>query len=79
MDGWISYDLERSGRDLIVSCYAGIRLDEQRKTKLLNEDSPSPGRDFNPGHCEYEEEVLTPYHDVWCHCVSRKYAQLINI
>jgi hypothetical protein len=57
---WIGKDLVGSDRSLILRYYPGIRLEGLRKTtKILNQDSLSPGRDLNPGPPEYEAGVLT--------------------
>jgi hypothetical protein len=46
---------------VILRHYPGICLERLSKsTGNFNQDSRSPGRDFNPGPPEYEEGVLTP-------------------
>jgi hypothetical protein len=50
----------RKGSCPNLMCYPGICLDRLSKTtKILSQDSRSPGRDFNPGPPEYKVGALT--------------------
>jgi hypothetical protein len=49
--------LKGSGRGLILSYYPGIRLEDLRKMKNLNQDSRSPWPRFEPGTSKYETET----------------------
>jgi hypothetical protein len=50
----------RSGSNLILRYYLGIRLEGQRRiTKNLSKSSRSPERDLNPRPPKYEAGVLS--------------------
>jgi hypothetical protein len=70
-DGRNGKDLEESSHGLILWYYQGICLEGLRKiTKILSQDSWSPGQDSKTGP-PYYEGVLTINHNIQYYCFKQ--------
>jgi hypothetical protein len=59
----VNDDLERMWKEAAVAKFKMLSQHllggAEENHENLNQDSQSPGRDLNPGHPEYEAEMLT--------------------